>query len=147
MKNDDYAQIHILEMLTLFWLFFMSAAFLIQIQVPDAPSVGISADMEFAGQDAVRYGLGTPSVDGDYDSRLAELLAANEFDEACELVQDALANGIEGNCWLAKNSGTSAPHGEIVTPSGRTVTVHTLVGVDENLWTVTLDVWTRGGGD
>ncbi|MGY8754498.1 MAG: hypothetical protein ACKVIR_02280 [Candidatus Poseidoniales archaeon] len=147
MKSDDSAQIHILEMLTLFWLFFMSATFLIQIQVPDAPSVGISANMEFAGQDAVRYGLGTPAQNGDYDSRLAELLATNQLDEACELIQDALANGIEGNCWLAKDSGTSSPHGEVANPNGRTIAVHSLVPVDENLWTVSLDVWTRGGGD
>ena len=58
MKQDEDAQIHILEMLTLFWLFFMSAAFLIRVHVPDSPSVSIDADKEFAGQDAINYALG-----------------------------------------------------------------------------------------
>ena len=33
LRNNEDAQIHILEMLTLFWLFFMSATFLIRIDV------------------------------------------------------------------------------------------------------------------
>ena len=43
------AQIHILEMLTLFWLFFMSATFLIRVQVPDSQSVALDASLEMAG--------------------------------------------------------------------------------------------------
>ena len=34
MRDDENAQIHILEMLTLFWLFFMTAAFLITVMYP-----------------------------------------------------------------------------------------------------------------
>ena len=45
MRHDEDAQVHILEMLTLFWLFFMSATFLIRIQVPDAPSVAHDAEL------------------------------------------------------------------------------------------------------
>jgi hypothetical protein len=146
MRNDESAQIHILEMLTLFWLFFMSAAFLIRVHVPDSPSISIDADKEFAGQDAINYGLGLDSIGGEYDSRLAELLAAGDEDGACELIQDAIASGIEANCWLAKDSGTSHPSGEIATPNGRTVTTHGLVEVDDHLWTISLDLWSRGGG-
>lgn len=43
MRKDEDAQVHILEMLTLFWLFFMSATFLIRVNVPDARSVAIDA--------------------------------------------------------------------------------------------------------
>ena len=58
MIQDEEAQVHILEMLTLFWLFFMSATFLIRVHVPDAPSVAHDASLEIAGDDAVRYALG-----------------------------------------------------------------------------------------
>ena len=37
-------------------------------------------------------------------------------------------------------------YGNTGTPSGETVTVHHLLAVDEHSWTVTLDVWNRGGG-
>ena len=59
MQNDENAQIHILEMLTLFWLFFMTAAFLITVHVPDEVSISIDAEMQFAGEDAINLGLGT----------------------------------------------------------------------------------------
>ena len=113
MQNDETAQIHILEMLTLFWLFF-AAAFLITIHVPDEASISIDAEMQFAGEDAINLAL-APALDSDHDSRLAELLAAGQSDEACELIQNYLASGVEANCWLAKDSGTSQPHGEVAT--------------------------------
>ena len=73
MKRDEEAQVHILEMLTLFWLFFMSATFLIRVHVPDAPSVAHDASLEIAGDDAIRYALGLDAVlEG--DSRLEEVL-------------------------------------------------------------------------
>nr|ADD93082.1 hypothetical protein [uncultured archaeon MedDCM-OCT-S05-C205] len=82
MRSDDDAQVHILEMLTLFWLFFMSATFLIRIQVPDAPSVAHDAALELAGDDAFRYGIGLEAeVSG--ENRLSELLENGELDEAC----------------------------------------------------------------
>ena len=146
MQNDETAQIHILEMLTLFWLFFMTAAFLITIHVPDEASISIDAEMQFAGEDAINLALATPASDSTYDSRLAELLAAGQSDEACELVQNYLASGVEANCWLAKNSATSNPYGLVGTPSGNTVTVHQLVAVDENVWTMSLTLWNIGGG-
>ena len=85
MQNDENAQIHILEMLTLFWLFFMTAAFLITVHVPDEPSISMDAEMQFAGEDAINLGLGTSSEDTNYDSRLAELLASGDKDGACLL--------------------------------------------------------------
>ena len=65
--------------------------------------------------------LATPALESDYDSRLAELFAAGQSDEACELVQNYLASGVEANCWLAKDSGTSQPYGEVATPGSGTV--------------------------
>ena len=76
------AQVHILEMLTLFWLFFMSATFLIRVNVPDARSVAIDASLESAGEDAIIASMALPpELTG--DSRLHELLSEDSFDEAC----------------------------------------------------------------
>ena len=145
MRNDEDAQIHILEMLTLFWLFFMSATFLIRIDVPDARSVAHDASLEAAGESVLQYGLGLDAeVVG--ENRLTELLSESEYDGACTLLQEALIAGKEANCWLAKNSATSHPHGLVGTPSGNTVTVHHLVTVNDDVWTVSLTVWNIGGG-
>ena len=144
MQNDENAQIHILEMLTLFWLFFMTAAFLITVHVPDEVSISIDAEMQFAGEDAINLGLGTNATGVDYESRLAELLSSGEKDQACELVQSYIATGIEANCWLAKDSGTSQPHGEAATPGSSTVNAHGLIAVDDHIWTISLDLWERG---
>jgi hypothetical protein len=144
LQNDENAQIHILEMLTLFWLFFMTAAFLITVHVPDEVSISIDAEMQFAGEDAIHLGMGTNATGVDYESRLAELLGSGEKDQACELVQSYIATGIEANCWLAKDSGTSQPHGEVATPGSSTVNAHGLIAVDDHIWTISLDLWERG---
>jgi len=145
LRNDENAQIHILEMLTLFWLFFMSATFLIRIDVPDSPSIAHDSSLETAGETAFLYGLGLDAeIEG--ENRLAELLNNSDLDGACELLQDAIISGKESNCWISKNSATSAPHGLVGTPSGTTFAVHNLVVIDDDLWTITLDVWSTGGG-
>ena len=145
MRHEEDAQVHILEMLTLFWLFFMSATFLIRIHVPDAPSVAHDAALEITGDDAFRYGLGLEAeVSG--ENRLSELLENGELDEACLILQNQIAAGKEANCWLARDSGVATPYGQVGTPAGGTVTVHKLIAVDSAAWTVTLDVWARGGG-
>ena len=79
------------------------------------------------------------------DSRLEEVLNDGQLDEACTLLQDSIAVGKEANCWLTQNSGVATPYGRTGTPAGGTVTVHHLVIVDADAWTVTLDVWARGG--
>ena len=132
-------------MLTLFWLFFMSATFIIRVHVPDSQSVALDASLEMAGEDAIRYGLGLESqTSGDH--RLGELLMLQELDDACELLQNALPPGKEANCWLAMDSEVAAPYGVVGTPAGGTVAVHHLVVAQSHAWTVTLDVWARGGG-
>ena len=128
MREDEDGQIHILEMLTLFWLFFMSATFLIRVHVPDSTSVALDSSLEMAGEDAIRYGLGLEAeITG--ENRLVELLANDEREEACTLLQTAIASGKEANCWLAKDSSVATPHGTVGTPSGGTVAVHQLVGI------------------
>ena len=77
---------------------------------------------------------------------MTELLSESDYDGACTLLQEALIAGKEANCWLAKNSATSHPHGLVGTPSGNTVTVHHLVTVNDDVWTVSLTVWNIGGG-
>ena len=64
--KDDEAQVHVLEMLTLFWLFFMSATFIIRIHVPDSPSIALDDSLVVSGEDAIRYGLGLESSNGTY---------------------------------------------------------------------------------
>ena len=145
LRKDENAQIHILEMLTLFWLFFMSATFLIRIDVPDSPSIAHDSSLEAAGETAFLYGLGLDAeIEG--ENRLTELLNNSNFDGTCDLLQDAIISGKESNCWIAKNSATSSPHGLVGTPSGITLAVHRLVVVNDDLWTVTLDIWSNGGG-
>ena len=145
MRDDKNAQIHILEMLTLFWLFFMSATFLIRIDVPDSRSVAHDASLEAAGESVFQYGLGL-DAEVSQENRLTELLSNSDYDGACTLLQDALMTGKEANCWLAKNSATSTPYGLVGTPSGNTVTVHQLVTVGNDLWTISLTLWNIGGG-
>ena len=144
MRDDEEAQVHILEMLTLFWLFFMSATFLIRVNVPDARSVAIDASLETAGEDALMASMALPAeLTG--ESRLHEYLSFDSFDDACTLLQEMLPAGKESNCWLAQNAMPATPYGEVGTPNGATVTVHQLLVVDADVWTISLDVWSRGG--
>ena len=123
----------------------MSATFLIRIDVPDSRSVAHDASLEAAGESVFQYGLGLDAeVTG--ENRLTELLSQSDYDGACTLLQDSIMTGKEANCWLAKNSATSNPYGLVGTPSGSTVTVHQLVTVDENVWTMSLTLWNIGGG-
>ena len=132
-------------MLTLFWLFFMSATFLIRIDVPDSRSIAHDASLEAAGESVLQYGLGLDAeING--ENRIVELLADSDFNGACTLLQEALLNGKQANCWLAKNSATSNPYGLVGSSSGPTVTVHHSVTVNSDAWTISLTLWNIGGG-
>ncbi|MDP6640163.1 MAG: hypothetical protein QF817_03735, partial [Candidatus Poseidoniaceae archaeon] len=63
MQGDDNGQVHILEMVTLFWLFFMTALFLIQIHIPDSPSIASDSTLELAAEDAIQMGVSAPAID------------------------------------------------------------------------------------
>ncbi len=145
-RDEESGQVHILEMVTLFWLFFMSAMFLIQIHIPDTSPISSDATLEMAAEDSIKFGLAEESLDGVYENRVTELLAQNNREEACSVLISGLSPTIDGQCWLARNSDPSSPYGDGVEPSGNTITVHTLMQVDSDAWTVTIDVWYRGGG-
>tara|TARA_A200000159_G_C7221411_1_gene296282 strand:+ start:157 stop:558 length:402 start_codon:yes stop_codon:yes gene_type:complete len=132
-------------MLTLFWVFFMSATFLIQVYVPDAPSTAFDASLELAAEDAIDISLATSSSQN-FDSLLHEYLAQDEYDDACELILDNLIPAKQGNCWLSKDSAPSEPFSIVGTPSGETITVHRLLYTETVIWTVSIDVWNVGGG-
>ena len=143
--KDDEAQVHVLEMLTLFWLFFMSATFIIRIHIPDSPSIALDNSLVVSGEDAIRYGLGLESTNGTYASLIHEYLAEDDLDGVCNLIQDKLSAGTEANCHLARNAQSASAYGAIGTPNSGTIVVHRMVVVDGDLWTLSLDVWSRGG--
>lgn len=123
----------------------MSATFLIRIDVPDSRSIAHDASLEAAGESVLQYGLGLGAeISG--ENRIVELLADSDYNGACTLLQEALINGKQANCWLAKNSATSNPYGLVGDSSGPTVTVHHLVTVNSDAWTISLTLWNIGGG-
>lgn len=142
--QDERAQIHIFEMITLFWLFFMSALFVLRIHVPDPPTAAYDGTLAGAGEDAIRLAL---ADEGGNDSTFIEALRIGDLDAACTDLQDGIpVVTVEANCWLTRNSASSAPYGLVGTPSGSTVTVHRLVQIDDVLWTISISTWYRGGG-
>jgi len=141
------AQVHIFEMLTLFWLFFMSAIFLIQIDIPDSASISLDGALEMGGQDSLRMAVSEDPIDTtNHESRLGELLSEREKDQACDLALESLPESMNGNCWLAMNGGTSSQFGSGGEPIGRTVAVHMLMQDSGEMWTITINVWYKGGG-
>ena len=144
---DDFAQVHILEMVTLFWLFFMSALFIIQIHIPDSASIASDSTLELAAEDAIQRGLAEAAIDESAENRLVELLAGGDRRGTCTLLLSGLSPTVDGECWLARNAEPSAPHGDGVEPSGSSISVHRLLQVDSDAWTISLDVWYRGGGN
>ena len=69
--RDDSAQVHMIEMITLFWLFFLAAAFVIQLQVPDTNAIASDASLRLAAEDA--HLLSVAIVDEDGSSTLENL--------------------------------------------------------------------------
>ena len=146
-SSNEKAQIHVLEMLTLFWLFFMSAIFVLRIDVPDPPSVATDATLELSGEDAIRMARAEPALNTSAaDSRLLEHLAVRDLDSACNLILDGLGATMDGRCWLAMDGSASEVHGGSTSPLGRTETVHAMQQQGPHLWTISLDVWHRRGG-
>lgn len=145
-RLDDEGQIHVLEMLTLFWLFFMSAIFILRIEVPDPPSIAVDATLELSGEDALRMARAEASDNSSFDSQLHEYLSNRDLDQACDLILSGLEATIDGRCWLAMDGSASQVYGSSTSPIGRTETVHSMLQQDSHLWTISLDVWYRGGG-
>jgi hypothetical protein len=77
---------------------------------------------------------------------LAELFAEKDLDSACDLILSGLGATVDGRCWLAMDGSASEVHGPSTYPLGRTETVHSMFVENDNLWTISVDVWHRGGG-
>ena len=142
----DDAQVHVLEMLTLFWLFFMSGTFVLQLQIPDPVSPASDGALQLAAEDAFVLQLGTDATDmGNHTTRMGEMLATESLDDSCNALLAGLPTSVQGNCWLANNGGELSRHGTGSTPLGRTVSVHHLVHDGGDIWSVSLQVWHTGG--
>ena len=145
-RDDDSAQVHILEMITLFWLFFMTATFILQLKVPDPTSPASDGILDLAAEDAYDSIAGASALDdSNYSSRLAEMLATGDEDATCQSMLDAFSASIRGNCWLAVDAGPLEPHGTTSQPEGRSLTIHHLVHEGGHVWTGSLQVWHTGG--
>ena len=146
-NNDDSAQVHILEMITLFWLFFMTATFILQLKVPDPTSPASDGILDLAAEDVYDSLAGASALDdANYSSRLTEMLATENNDFTCQTMLDTLSASIRGNCWLAIDASPLEPHGVTSLPEGRSLTIHHLVYEGGNVWTVSIQVWHTGGG-
>ena len=144
---DESAQVHILEMITLFWLFFMTATFILQLKVPDPTSPASDGILDLAAEDAYDSLSGASALDvANHSSRLAEMLALCYEDATCQSMLDTFSASIRGNCWLAVDAGPLEPHGTSSLPEGRSLTIHHLVHEGGHVWTVSLQVWHTGGG-
>ena len=145
--SNACAQVHVLEMLTLFWLFFMSATFIIQLQIPDPVSPASDASLQLAAEDAFVQVLAPDPVDSvNHTGMMGELLAEGDLDVACNELLSSLSSAVQGNCWVARDGGPLARYGAGSTPLGRTLSVHELVHDQGVVWTVSLQVWHTGGG-
>ena len=144
--QESGAQVHIIEMLTLFWLFFMTATFILQLKVPDPTSPASDGILDLAAEDAYDSLAGASALDdSNYSSRLAEMLAVGDEDATCQSMLDTFSASIRGNCWLAVDAGPLEPHGSTSLPEGRSLTIHHLVHEEGHVWTVSLQVWHTGG--
>ena len=133
-----------IEMITLFWLFFLAAAFVIQLQVPDTNAIASDASLRLAAEDA--HLLSAAIVDDDGLPMLESHLEADRRDEACNLILEQLPETIAGNCWLAVDSGTMKRSGTAEIPPTQSLSVMHLKHVDGHLWTIGVQVWHIGGG-
>ena len=146
-SSDVSAQVHILEMITLFWLFFMTATFILQLKVPDPTSPASDGILDLAAEDAYDSLAGATALDDtNHSSMLVEMLATSDEDTTCQAMLDSLSASIRGNCWLALDAGPLEPHGTTSEPEGRSLTIHHLAHEGGHVWTVSLQVWHTGGG-
>ena len=147
LSSDTSAQVHIIEMLTLFWLFFMSAMFVINIHVPDSNSEIIDASLSMAGRDALDLAASEPAIDStNHSSKLTELLSLDDHNNACDFIKQGLPSTYEANCWVAQNSGAMDISGFSGSPIGISVTSYLIIQDSGIIWSISLDVWSQGGG-
>ncbi len=142
-KKTD-AQVHMIEMITLFWLFFLCAAFVIQLQVPDTNPIASDAALLIAAEDA--HALASAEINENGTSVIEGYLAAEERVEACTMLLNNLPDTVTGNCWLAVDAESMVREGVGEIPPGQSLTVMHLHSIEGHLWTVGLQVWHIGSG-
>ena len=142
--KQENAQVHMIEMITLFWLFFLCAAFVIQLQVPDTNPIASDAALLIAAEDAHALAFSETDIDG--TSILNSHLASEERFEACTLLIESLPDTVTGNCWLGVDAEPMQREGAGEIPPGQSLTVMHLHSIEGHLWTVGLQVWHIGGG-
>ena len=142
MIEQDDAQIHVLEMLTLFWLFFASATFLLRIDVPDPTSVASEGSLELSARDAIDSSL---IMDSDGNNIIDELFENNTI-KACQRLLNQLPVQHNGRCWMALNHGALDLVLSEGTPEGNSISAFRLIVVGESSWTIALQVWPISGG-
>ena len=146
--REQNAQVHIIEMITLFWLFFMTATFILQLKVPDPASPARDGILDLAAEDAYDSLAGAEAIDaGNHTSRLGEMLSSGNLDEACNVMLDSLSSSIRGNCWIAVDAGPKTLYGIMSQTQGDTLSVHHLVHEEGRVWTIGIQVWHAGGGN
>ncbi|MBI31759.1 MAG: hypothetical protein CMB72_04115 [Euryarchaeota archaeon] len=143
-EREENAQVHMIEMITLFWLFFLCAAFVIQLQVPDTNPIASDAALLIAAEDA--HSLASAETDSNGDSIIGSHLAADERHEACTLLIENLPDTVTGNCWLGVDAQAMERAGEGEIPPAQSLTVMHLHSIEGKIWTVGLQVWHIGSG-
>ena len=145
--REESAQVHIIEMITLFWLFFMTSIFILQLKVPDPVSPARDGILDLAAEDAFDSLAGAEAIDSqNHSSKLGEMLSSGDLDDACNSMLESLSASIRGNCWIAVDAGPKSLFGTTSQTEGTTLSVHHLVHDEGRVWTIGIQVWHTGGG-
>ncbi|MDP6906483.1 MAG: hypothetical protein QF440_03605 [Candidatus Thalassarchaeaceae archaeon] len=145
-RRDESAQVHVIEMITLFWLFFMTATFILQLKVPDPTSPASDGTLDLAAEDAYDSLAGEIAIDpANHTSRLGEMLTSGDLNDACNIMLETLPSSIRGNCWVAVDAGSKSMQGEQSQTDGTTLSTYHLLHDRGRVWTVGIQVWYVGG--
>ena len=75
-----------------------------------------------------------------------ELLSLDNHNNACDFIKQGLPSTYEANCWVAQNSGSMDISGFSGSPIGNSVTSYLIIQDSGIIWSISLDVWSQGGG-
>ena len=140
--STDDGQVHILEMLTLFWLFFSTASFLLRVDVPNPNSPASDGAMEYAARDAIELSLGSNTSPGPAFSHLTN----HDSAQACNVILEDLPVQYLGRCWITMNHAELELAFSDGQPEGRSITAYRMVVIDDDAWTIGIQIWPIGGG-
>ena len=129
-------------MLTLFWLFFSAASFLLRVDVPNPNSPASDGAMEYAARDAIELSLGSETSPGLALSHLTN----HDSAQACSVILDDLPVQYLGRCWISMNHAELELAFSDGQPEGRSITAYRMVVIDDDQWTIGIQVWPIGGG-